>query len=426
MNRSIRITWALLALLCQMPAAAQGNSEYRDKAGDKNLKLALEVRQFPTADPDSALIGLYTRITMNQLVFVRQGKAFKAVYEISIFAMDEDKKVRVTKIWQEEVVLEDYQETRSEERARYPTTSLTLTPGDYQIIAHITDLANRRRYSTTEEVTVERYAADELALSDLILVSRVFGQPERTADITPQFEGQVADDVDSIYVYMVIWNPLGEPVMATCEYTLKDSEEEVVTTEVDTLELSAALTDYWIPMATKPLLDRKYMLEVEVSAKDLRVSQEFPINIAWTGVSRLIMDIDKAIDQARYLAARSELKKMRAPKTKEERRDLLLKFWEKRDPTPGTPRNELMDEYYRRVAYSNNNFRSYQAGWESDLGMVYIIYGPPDDIERHPFDAQRKPYQIWRYYDKGWKFVFVDVNMFGDYRLVTPLYPTGR
>lgn len=407
-------------------AGAQGSSGYRDKAGDKKLKLALQVRQFPTVDPDSALIRLYTRITMNHLVFIRQGDVFKAVYEISIFAMDEDEKVRATKIWQEEVVLADYQETRSEELARYPTTILTLTPGDYQIIAHITDLANRRRYSTTEDVTVRQYAADELALSDFIMVSRVFGRSDRPVDITPQFEGQIADDVDSIYVYMVIWNPLGEPVRATCEYTLKDSEKEIVTHEVDTLELSAKLTDYWIPMATKPLLDREYMLEVEVSAQDLQVSQKFSINIAWTGISRLIKDIDKAIDQTRYLAARSDLKKMRAPKAKDERRELLLEFWEKRDPTPGTPRNELMDEYYRRVAYSNIHFRSYQAGWESDLGMVYIIYGPPDDIERHPFDAQRKPYQIWRYYDKGWKFVFVDVNMFGDYRLVTPLYPTGR
>lgn len=426
MNKSSWIAWALLVLLCQMPAAAQGLSEYRDKARDKKLKLALEVRQFPTADPDSALIRLYTRITMNQLVFVRHDKAFKAVYEISIFAMDEDEMVSVTKIWQEEVLLEDYRATRSEEQALYPTTSLTLIPGDYQIIAHITDLANRRRYSTTKEVTVQRYAADELALSDFILVSQVFGQSDRAVDIIPQFEGQIADDIDSIYVYMVIWNPTDEPLQATSAYTLKDSEEEVVTNEVDTLELNATLTDYWIPMATKPLLDQDYTLEVEVSAGDLSVSREFPINIAWTGISRLIKDIDKAIDQTRYLATHSELKKMRAPKKIDQRRELLLEFWEARDPTPGTPRNELMDEYYRRVAYSNNHFRSYQQGWESDLGMVYIMYGPPDDIERHPFDAQRKPYQIWHYYDKGWRFVFVDVNMFGDYRLVTPLYPTGR
>ncbi|MFC1548292.1 GWxTD domain-containing protein, partial [Candidatus Neomarinimicrobiota bacterium] len=87
--------------------------------------------------------------------------------------------------------------------------------------------------------------------------------------------------------------------------------------------------------------------------------------------------------------------------------------------------NEVMDEYYRRVAYSDTHFKSYQAGWETDLGMVYIIYGPPDDIERYPFELDSKPYQIWYYYEQHWRFVFVDQNMFGDYRLITPLYP-GR
>jgi hypothetical protein len=58
------------------------------------------------------------------------------------------------------------------------------------------------------------------------------------------------------------------------------------------------------------------------------------------------------------------------------------------------------------------------------MGMVYIIYGPPDDVERHPFNMDSKPYQIWLYYSKGLRFVFVDVNMLGDYRLITPLNPT--
>ncbi|MBA7483939.1 hypothetical protein ES707_19456 [subsurface metagenome] len=83
-----------------------------------------------------------------------------------------------------------------------------------------------------------------------------------------------------------------------------------------------------------------------------------------------------------------------------------------------------MDEYYGRVAYANTYFRSMQPGWETDMGMVYVIYGPPDEIDRHPFDVNQKPYQVWFYYNKGWRFVFVDANMLGDYRLVTPLYPT--
>ena len=43
-----------------------------------------------------------------------------------------------------------------------------------------------------------------------------------------------------------------------------------------------------------------------------------------------------------------------------------------------------------------------------------------------PFWRQRwpwpKPYEIWRYYNISYEFVFVDDTGFGDYRLITPVW----
>ncbi|MEE9466626.1 MAG: GWxTD domain-containing protein [Candidatus Neomarinimicrobiota bacterium] len=420
----------MTALVTMLPILAEQSSRSRlsddTQRGDKKLRLALEVSQFPTADPDSALLWIYAQIKMSQLVFVRHDDAFRAAYEVSVFALDEEEKVRATFIWLEEVILEDFQETKSTESVENPSISLALLPGDYEIMVHITDLDNRRRYSASEEVTVKRYPDDQLTLGDILLVSKPNVKSVRPEDIIPQIGGQIADDVDSFYVYMVIRNPLGETVEATYSYTLSDSEDEIVASDTSIVQLGPAITAHLIPIATSLLLEREYSLEVGVSVQELQASETFPVTLEWTGISSLVKDIEKAIEQTRYLARRKEMKKMQAAETDEERLKLFTKFWEERDPSPGTPRNELMDEYYRRVAYANTQFKTYQEGWMSDLGMVFIIYGPPDDIERHPFDAQRKPYQIWQYYEKGWRFVFVDVNMFGDYRLVTPLYPTGR
>jgi hypothetical protein len=61
-------------------------------------------------------------------------------------------------------------------------------------------------------------------------------------------------------------------------------------------------------------------------------------------------------------------------------------------------------------------------GWRSDRGMVYITLGPPNNIDRHPFDYDAKPYEIWEYYDMNQQFIFVDETGFGDYRLTTPMY----
>ena len=42
-----------------------------------------------------------------------------------------------------------------------------------------------------------------------------------------------------------------------------------------------------------------------------------------------------------------------------------------------------MDEYYARVQFAEENFsRGSSGGWRSDMGMIFILFGKPDDIQR--------------------------------------------
>lgn len=121
--------------------------------------------------------------------------------------------------------------------------------------------------------------------------------------------------------------------------------------------------------------------------------------------------------------------------TDEEREAFIENFWLKRDPTPGTERNEYEEEYYRRIAYANENFASVAPGWKTDRGMVYIKYGPPDEREEHPTGGTYErpiaegggttaisPFEKWRYrYIPGLGDVtleFVDDSRTGEYHLV--------
>jgi GWxTD domain-containing protein len=95
-------------------------------------------------------------------------------------------------------------------------------------------------------------------------------------------------------------------------------------------------------------------------------------------------------------------------------------FWEKRDPTPGTRRNEVQEEHYRRLAYVQQHFKGPKRGIGSDMGRVYTIYGPPDDVERRLQSMGEKPYEIWHYFqiEGGVIFIFVDLQGFGRYTLL--------
>ena len=67
----------------------------------------------------------------------------------------------------------------------------------------------------------------------------------------------------------------------------------------------------------------------------------------------------------------------------EEKEQFIEQFWFRRDPDPKSIYNEFKEEHYRRIAYANDKFTSGFPGWMTDRGRVYIIHGPPAEIERY-------------------------------------------
>jgi GWxTD domain-containing protein len=98
-----------------------------------------------------------------------------------------------------------------------------------------------------------------------------------------------------------------------------------------------------------------------------------------------------------YIITNEERVAFRSLSTDEQRERFVQQFWERRDPTPGTPENEFKEEHYRRIAYANENFQDAAglAGWKTDRGRVYIVYGPPDEKESHP--NATPPNEQWLY-----------------------------
>jgi GWxTD domain-containing protein len=115
--------------------------------------------------------------------------------------------------------------------------------------------------------------------------------------------------------------------------------------------------------------------------------------------------------------------------TDDERDRFVEQFWERRNPSPSAP-NKFKEEHYRRLAYANRHFASGVPGWQTDLGHVYILYGPPDEKESHPRAAGGST-EIWLYHHvKGvgdnTAFTFVDSTGQGDFRLSPSPLPMGK
>ncbi|MBL7976081.1 MAG: GWxTD domain-containing protein, partial [Candidatus Kapabacteria bacterium] len=87
------------------------------------------------------------------------------------------------------------------------------------------------------------------------------------------------------------------------------------------------------------------------------------------------------------------------------------------DPSPNTIRNEAFEEYYARVDYANKNYRSYNDGWLTDMGMIHIVLGAPSTSDRRVNTYDGRTSITWTYSGSNRRFVFIDNTGFGDYRL---------
>ena len=140
-------------------------------------------------------------------------------------------------------------------------------------------------------------------------------------------------------------------------------------------------------------------------------------------------------EEVPYIITGDERRTFTSLSTDEEREQFIEQFWERRNPSPGSPENEFREEYYRRIAYANERFQSGWPGWKTDRGRIYIMYGPPDERETHPMGGRYDrpyeegggstttyPWEMWRYrYIDGIgsniELEFVDPTGTSEYRL---------
>lgn len=113
---------------------------------------------------------------------------------------------------------------------------------------------------------------------------------------------------------------------------------------------------------------------------------------------------DLMIPPLRYITSKHEYDDIMKA---ENRKKALDNFW--LELTGNNERaKELIRIFYNRVQDANKYFSSYQEGWRTDRGMIYLVYGPPNNIYKSD-NAES-----WTYGEennmRSIQFTFVKVN----------------
>ena len=396
------------------------------------------------ADGGAPQLEIYTSIPYSNLRFLSRTEGFEARYTVSVEvhrldAEGQRQGLVATRSWEREVTVPTYDATQDGETYDRATQALAIDPGRYGVEVQLEDAASRRSFVREAGVRVDGYTRG-VALGDLLLLDRY----DEGGRLFPNVGGVVRTDQEVFTVYYEIYAQEPADLRVTYVATeegryrerpsfrallgLSEREQTELGTPLvlsEPLSVQAGRNPATLRLETEQFGVGDYVLSLRLETPDGQLVAETakPFSVRWMGLEGQIRDIDQAISQLRYVARESELRAMRSAQTDDEKARLFRAFWDRRDPSPGTRRNERMEEYYYRVAYANEQYGRFRdAGWNTDRGEVFIRFGEPDIVERHPFNYGTKPYEIWYYNRHGRRFIFVDDTGLGDYRLLIPVW----
>ena len=100
----------------------------------------------------------------------------------------------------------------------------------------------------------------------------------------------------------------------------------------------------------------------------------------------------------RYIITKVEIKAYKALETEAERATFIDWFWQRRDIEPSTPQNEFRDRFEQRTLEATRKFiTSATPGWKTDQGKIFILVGPPDEINSDMMGQTHRGIITWVY-----------------------------
>jgi GWxTD domain-containing protein len=369
-----------------------------------------------TLDPQ---LNVLFSIQNDLLFFTKSDNGYLGGYDISLAVKNISSNSTVfSHLWKEKIFEKEFEQTNSKKRyqvngKQFETNLLT---GNYEVHLELTDEATGNSFKSKRELTVPdfetpiyfsdiKFYKSEDSLSAEIILGDQMSSVEFNNDLQIYFE--------------IIYAPSKSGSLISTLYYLKEEDKE----EIKRSEYSISFENKW----TKHIetIDRKILKEgnyiltytINTDEGESEISKRF--RIVWFKKPLYLYDDELAIPPLQYIISQEEWAVVE-DMSDEELSVWLKDFWQKRDPDPDSPLNEIMVEFYDRVYQANKKYAGkYEEGWTTDRGKSLILYGEPDHVEAYRYKLKSKPYEIWYYQSENKKLIFIDVDEDDTYPLMS-------
>lgn len=415
------------------------------------LRLNYDIARF-RGDAENLYVEVYYSFDVTSLKYIQDKEAYRSETVMSVmFKRSSDDSIMARQAWRIPFSVTDTS-MLTNSRSYVDVFGFMLKPDVYRVYLVAQDMQmSANKDSSSFVIDLKPFSQTNIILSDVELASsivqierdttnrfykntfevkpipaKLFGQHQPVLFYYLEAYNLLKNKSEKYYTKAIVTNAVGKEVVnhEKMKRRMNDSNVEVGMVKVNALRTGVYTFTYSI-------IDSVDNSTVSVSKKFFVYNPSLPIDTLVSPLGSNIdaseyaamseEELDKEFEQSRYVALRNETAQYAKLKGVDAKRKALFDFWASRDEDKTTLINETKLEYFRRIAVVNSQYRTgFREGWKTDRGRVYIVYGQPDEIERHANETDVKPYEVWFYnsIQGGVQFIFGDRTGFSDYILL--------
>ncbi len=377
-----------------------------------------QIRMVRSAQPGQQTPGCvdaYIQLANDVLTFVKSDSStWQARFDLELLIYNSKREMAAYRIVRDTVTTDRFEITNSRIHRITKTMRFYLQPGDYTWRLKLLNAEGLPILERQEQLEVPPYGPDQLQMSDILLSDSLdcTGGSSRI-----NLRGSFSRRDAAIVAQFEIYPPAGaDSVQAVL--TLIDASARKVMEKKKSYAAEPVLR-FCLDLGGSVGRPGEYLFRVRANAGSRAIQTEQKILVLWGHAGVRQETVDLAIEQLALIAKGGTIREIERA-SGAEREKLYSAFWEKRDPTPGTPENELKEEFFFRIDFANRQFPDGLAGregWRTDRGRVFVQNGTPDNIEKQGGEMGMASVEIWHYNSLNRRYIFVDRLSNGEFRL---------
>ena len=380
--------------------------------------------------PNDTLLDCYIsyKISNKNLVFVKSDSVYTGGIDFFL-EIEKDDQVIGRESSKREIELRDYKSTNSGNGYLEGMLKITLEKGNYFFIPSISI------HNTEETILLNPYTLilerefDNNLAKPIIIKDETFSIGDMTYNPIANFQNFIPF---SSHDYNIVF-PLGDQDIDTLLATVKQGNEVtefVLSRETAERSVSFEYSNNHVYLELGPgnrnmnifILEkinqnlREGLAEITLTANGEEI-KTFSYNVVWIDKPRSLRNIEYAIKLLNNVTNEATVDTL-LDFPDDEQYSELINYWKNKDPRRDTSFNELMNEFYKRADYANDNFSTVDySGTSLDRGKIYLRYGPPTNTERIFYD-KANVVEIWYYKKLNKEFYFNDKSGLGNFSLM--------